>query len=71
MPGILEKTNKVIDYQMYFQSNASTPLWKLKGPGRLGGPARIGFVYLYFGSLALGLTGSIYGVSNMARGKKN
>ncbi|RIA92837.1 hypothetical protein C1645_763908 [Glomus cerebriforme] len=64
MAGILEKPNRVIEYQKFFQTNTSTPLWIR------GGFARRSFMYLFFGSLSVGFVGSAYTLTQMIRGKK-
>jgi len=64
MAGIVDKPNKVIEYQKFFQSETSTPIWLR------GGVARKSFVYLFFGGLAVGIFGAANSYVKMARGKK-
>ncbi|CAG8497928.1 9872_t:CDS:2 [Dentiscutata heterogama] len=54
MAGILEKPNRVIENQKYFQAHVNQPLWLR------GSPARRVFVSLYFGMVGVGLLGSTY-----------
>ncbi|RGB29841.1 hypothetical protein C1646_712790 [Rhizophagus diaphanus] len=64
MAGLVDKPNRVVEYQKFFQTNSSTPLWIL------GGPSRKGFVALFFGGLAVGATGATYALTKMIKGKK-
>ncbi|CAG8523798.1 15142_t:CDS:2 [Cetraspora pellucida] len=54
MAGILDKTNRVLENQKYFQAHVNQPLWLR------GSPARRAFVSLYFVTVGIGLTGSVF-----------
>ncbi|KAL0639839.1 hypothetical protein Q9L58_001155 [Maublancomyces gigas] len=64
MPSILNRVNRVTQYQRHYQKNDGLRLW-LKGP-----KSKL-LLTPYFFCLGVGFSGSVYGMFRLLAGKKS
>ncbi|KAG2227237.1 hypothetical protein INT45_008481 [Circinella minor] len=60
---MINRPNRVIQQQRYFQAPSQTPLW-------LKGPRDKVYAFVAFGTIGFALTGALYGTFKMAKGEK-
>ncbi|CAG8467759.1 18247_t:CDS:2 [Acaulospora morrowiae] len=64
MTLMINRPNRVIEKQKFFQAHTNEPLWLR------GGSARKPFLFVYFAAIGFGTLGSLYGATKLARGTK-
>ncbi|ORZ03651.1 hypothetical protein BCR43DRAFT_483729 [Syncephalastrum racemosum] len=60
---MLNRPNRVLEHQRYFQAPSQTPLW-------LKGPRDKAYAFVVFSTIGVALTGALWGTVKMARGEK-
>ncbi|KAI9252947.1 hypothetical protein BDA99DRAFT_563250 [Phascolomyces articulosus] len=60
---MINRPNRVLAHQRYFQAPSQTPLW-------LKGPRDKIYAFVAFGTIGFAVTGALYGTYKMAKGEK-